>query len=88
MVTPNYTGMGMHMYSGSFNNSTYYYFANLITFLIIILVIIVVVMALFKLFMSPTQKKCKKCGLAIDSDRWQICPRCGNNLQDGSVDKK
>lgn len=88
MVTQNYTGMGMHMYAGNYNNSTYYYFASLITFLIVILIIIVVIIALFKIFSSPSQKKCKKCGLTIESDSWQICPRCGNSLQDGSVDKK
>jgi len=87
MITQNYTGMGMHMNSGSYNNSAYYYFGSLITFLIFILIILVVVMALFKIFSSTSQKKCKKCGLTIESDSWQICPRCGNDLHDGSVDK-
>ena len=87
LVTQNYTGMGMHMSSGSYNNSTYYFIGSLITFLIFILIVLVVVMALFKIFSSPSQKKCKKCGLTIESDSWQICPRCGNDLDDGRVDK-
>jgi len=87
MVTQNYTGMGMHMSSVSYNNSSYYYFGSLIIFLIFILIVLVLVMAIFKLFSNSKQKQCKKCGLIIESDSWLICPRCGNNLHDGSVNK-
>jgi hypothetical protein len=83
-MTPQYTGeMGMHM-TYYYNNSAYYY-SNIISFLIFILIIIIAIITLVKILSTTGPKKCKKCGLIIESDEWQICPRCGNPLKNESV---
>lgn len=85
-MTTQYSGMGMHMTYNYYNNSTSYY-GSIINLIIIFLVIMIVVITLGKILTISGPKKCKKCGLTIDSEEWQICPRCGNPLKDGSVDK-
>jgi hypothetical protein len=84
MVTQYSTEMGMHMNYSYYNNSVYYY-GNIIGLIIFFLIIIMVVITILKLFSLSGPKKCSKCGLIIESDEWQICPRCGNPLNDGSV---
>jgi len=84
MTTQYSTGMGMHESYGYYNNSVTYY-GNLISLFIFLLSIIIVVITVIKIFSPTGQKKCKKCGLIIESDEWKICPRCGNSLKDGSV---
>lgn len=86
MATSYNTGMGMHESYNYYNNSISYY-GNLISLIIFILSTMIVVITAIKVFSATGQKKCKKCGLTIESDEWKICPRCGNPLKDGSVNK-
>lgn len=78
------SGMGMHMNYSYYNNTAYYY-GNIISLIIFILIILIVILTILKIFSTSEPKKCKKCGLIIESEEWQICPRCGNPLKDGSV---
>lgn len=80
------TGMGMHESYNYYNDSITYY-GNLISLIIFILSTMIVVITAIKVFSASGQKKCKKCGLTIESDEWKICPRCGNPIKDGSVNK-
>ena len=84
MGTQYTTGMGMHMTYSYYNNSASYY-GNIISLIIFILIIMIAIITLGKIFFTTGSKKCKKCGLTIESEEWQICPRCGNPLKDGSV---
>jgi hypothetical protein len=79
-----YTGMGMHM-NYNYYISSFYYYGNVIGFVILILVLAMVIITLLKIFTMVGPEKCNKCGYMIESNDWQICPRCGNPLNDGSV---
>lgn len=84
MATGYTTGMGMHMNNNYYNNSVYYY-GNIIGLIIFVLILMIVIITLLKIFSISGPKKCNKCGFTIESNEWQICPRCGNPINDGSV---
>lgn len=86
LLTTGYTtGMGMHRNYYYYN--PVYYYGNIIGFIIFALIIVLLIMTLIKLFATTGPKKCNKCGYPIESNEWLICPRCGNTLNDRSVNK-
>lgn len=72
-------GMGKHMWEGMSNNNQYNYnnFGNII---ILAIIVLAGFLLLDKAMVASENKKCKKCGLTIESSRWKVCPRCSNNL--------
>lgn len=72
-------GMGRHMWEGMGYTNQYNInnFGNIVVFLIVILATFLL---LGRGFFYSKSNKCKKCGLAIESDLWKVCPRCGNQL--------
>jgi hypothetical protein len=85
MFALNYSGMEMHMGGMNNNYSSYYFYNNLISFFVFIFITYVILVILSKSFVNKKGKKCKRCGLPIESEDWLICPRCGNHLNNGSV---
>lgn len=81
-------GMGMHMgeYRNSNNSLNYYIYLPYIIFTFIL--IIFGLLGINYMLFNTSGDKCKKCGMKIESENWNVCPRCGTKLIDRGGDKK
>lgn len=75
--------MGM-MHRGM-DNYNRYYNAGYVVFVIAILALVILTALLIP---SQTSKKCRQCGLEIESEAWKICPSCGARIEGRKGDGK
>jgi len=80
-------GMGMHMGMGRNMYNNYNVYNGLMNFIFIIVAITILIF-FYKVSSSQSLNRCSKCGNKIESDRWKVCPICGNRLVDGKDDSK
>ena len=74
-------GMGMGMHRGEGFNNNIYNYSLIPNFLLIMTIVLVIFIIINKVLFSSNKAKCKTCSLPIESNRWKICPICGNRLQ-------
>lgn len=81
-----YSQMGMGMHGGM---RTYYNVNSFVDFRIILLFAIVTASIFLYDILSPSRivNRCKHCGHSIDNDRWNICPQCGNGINQRKGDR-
>lgn len=77
IMMQNNTEMGMGMHWRMYTNTSYIIDARII---LVIAIIIAIILILELLKPQRNANKCSKCGKEIESDRWKICPICGNSL--------
>ncbi|MFZ5353721.1 MAG: hypothetical protein ACOZCL_13505 [Bacillota bacterium] len=75
----------MHMGMGMRGNNMYYIDYGFF----IILIVMVIFFVVFFIFNSNVQKNlCRRCGTEIESEKWSICPICGNDIHNKRGDLK
>ncbi len=75
--------MGM-MHRGM-NNYSYYFNPG---YLVMILVILATAGLAALIMSAQTSRKCRQCGLEIESETWKICPGCGTRIEGRKGDGK